>query len=531
MKSIKLFNFALMSLVLAMASIAVPAQIRTNRATSLQARSLITRIETKTDAFRRSTETALNRSPINNTNREDRIADFINDFENATDNLRRDLDAGQSVDNNVETVLERALFIDQFMTRNRLNVQTRNQWTSIRTDLNSLARLYRVSWNWNRVPDYNAGYPGGLPGTPAGNWNNRGFDSRLTGTYRLNRSQSDDVENVLSRIGTGVDATRRDRIRRNVERRLSSPEMLAIQKVGNSVTLASSLSPQVTFDVDGVARTETTRNGRTIRTTASANRDSVLVSYEGDRANDFYLTFTPTRENQLRVTRKLYLENQNETVSVTSVYDKTNNIAQWSSIESNGGGRNDTGVGAVGNFYIPSGTRLTATLRNNVNTQASQVGDRFTMEVTSPGTYRGAVIEGRIADTDRSGRVSGRASLSFEFDTIRLRNGSTYRFAGNIDSVRTLDGDSVRVNNEGTVRDSSQTTKTVTRAGIGAALGALIGAIAGGGSGAAVGAAVGAGAGAGTVFIQGRDNIELREGTEFTITASGPNNIGSNRNY
>ena len=70
-----------------------------------------------------------------------------------------------------------------------------------------------------------------------------------------------------------------------------------------------------------------------------------------------------------------------------------------------------------------------------------------------------------------------------------MPNGQSYRFAGIIDSVRTPSGDNVSVNNEGTVRDSNQTTKTVTRAGIGAALGALVGAIAGGGQGAAVGAA------------------------------------------
>ena len=126
------------------------------------------------------------------------------------------------------------------------------------------------------------------------------------------------------------------------------------------------------------------------------------------------------------------------------------------------------------------GTRVIATLQNAVNAQASQVGDRFTMEVTSPYQYRGAVIEGRITNAERSGRVSGRASLSFEFDSIRMPNGSTYRFAGNIDSVRAANGDNVSVNNEGTVRDSNQTTKTATRARIGAALGALIGAIAGG---------------------------------------------------
>ena len=119
--------------------------------------------------------------------------------------------------------------------------------------------------------------------------------------------------------------------------------------------------------------------------------------------------------------------------------------------------------------------------------------------------------------------------ITMDFDTIRLRNGQTYRFAGILDSVRAANGDDVKVNNEGTVRDGNQTTKTVTRAGIGAALGALIGAIAGGGQGAAIGAAIGAGAGAGTVFIEGRDNIELAQGSEFMITATAPANLTTNR--
>ena len=125
--------------------------------------------------------------------------------------------------------------------------------------------------------------------------------------------------------------------------------------------------------------------------------------------------------------------------------------------------------------------------------------------------------------------LSGSGKSSLDFDTIRMPNGQTYRFAGIIDSVRAANGDNVSVNNEGTVRDNNQTTKTVTRAGIGAALGALIGAIAGGGQGAAIGAAVGAGAGAGTVLVQGRDNVVLEQGSEFNITATGPNSVGYNR--
>ncbi|MBA2606269.1 MAG: hypothetical protein H0U96_05310, partial [Acidobacteria bacterium] len=54
-------------------------------------------------------------------------------------------------------------------------------------------------------------------------------------------------------------------------------------------------------------------------------------------------------------------------------------------------------------------------------------------------------------------------------------------------------------------------------------------AIAGGGQGAAIGAVVGAGAGAGTVILQGRDDVELTQGTEFMITASAPNRINSNQ--
>jgi len=60
-----------------------------------------------------------------------------------------------------------------------------------------------------------------------------------------------------------------------------------------------------------------------------------------------------------------------------------------------------------------------------------------------------------------------------------------------------------------------RTARTVTRTGIGAA----IGAVAGGGKGAAIGAAVGAGAGAGSVFIQGSNDLELMNGTEFRIRA------------
>jgi uncharacterized protein YcfJ len=112
--------------------------------------------------------------------------------------------------------------------------------------------------------------------------------------------------------------------------------------------------------------------------------------------------------------------------------------------------------------------------------------------------------------------------MTLNLDSIRLRDGRSTRFAGLLESVRTAQGETVRVDNEGSVRDDNQTTKTAERAAIGTAVGAIIGAIAGGGKGAAIGAIVGAGGGAGSVYVQGRDDLDLTTGTELTIRATGP---------
>jgi hypothetical protein len=407
------------------------------------------------------------------------------------------------------------------MRNNRGDSRAQNQWNLVRSDLDTLAGYYRVSWNWNNVPTN--------PTTPTypGNTNNpRGFDARLTGTYRLNTAQSDVVSTVIDKAiaNNTYNANQVERVRRNLERRLSSPDSLVIQKTGQQIMMASSNSPQVTFSADGVSRSETNQNGRTVQISATATNSDLTIAYEGDRMNDFNVSFMPMTNGQLRVTRRLYLENQNETVTVTSVYDKTDQIARWDGINYQNNTTDNIPNSSVNNdFIIANNTRLVATLDTPLSTKTFRDGDRFSMTVTSPSQYQGAVIEGRV-NGSKSGVVSGRANLAFDFDTIRLRNGSSYRFAGIVDQVREPDGDVVSVNNEGTVRDSNQTKKTVTRAGIGAALGAIIGAVAGGGSGAAIGAGVGAGAGAGSVILQGRDNLELPTGTEFSVTATAPSN-------
>ena len=347
--------------------------------------------------------------------------------------------------------------------------------------------------------------------------------NRLTGTYRLNQSRSDNPGTVADRVTRNLARGDQQRLRNAVMRRLESPELLAIERNGRTITLASSLAAQITFDADGREQIEQTRNGRSIRTSATLSGDRLKVNSVGDRSVDFQVTFEPIDNGRgLRVTRRITDEGLKQAVVAKSVYDKSSDVAQ---LDVYSGARDYYPQVDVtrDSFFVPDGTQLVAVLNDNLSTKQAREGDRFTLTIRSPSPYDGSSIQGHVMTINKSGRVAGRAEMSLEFDSIRLRDGRTSNFAGYIESIRTVNGENIRVDNEGRVQDpGGQTNRTLMRTGIGAAIGAVIGAIAGGGKGAAIGAAIGAGAGAGSVLIQGRDDLELMSGTEFMIRASAP---------
>ena len=468
-----------------------------------------------------------------------------NDVVQAVADLNTALTAYSSSYNNstardLDTILRSAATIDAFVrSSNNLNYNVSSQWGLIRGDINTLTGYYGMTnWDWHPpIWDNTAGQPYPVDPYP-GRGRGMGFDSMITGTYRLNTSRSDNVNDVIDRsLGTSYDANGRQNQHQWLERRLASPDMIVVQKSGSQLQIASSNAQRVDLTVNGAKQTETLSSGRTMTTSVTATGRELTVNYEGDRANDFYVSFTPAGRG-LQVSRRIYLQNSNQTVTVNSFYDKTDDVARWDSITytnnntaGNYGNSGNNNYGYYGNYPrdvwgVTNNTQLVARLDTPLSTRTLRDGDQFQMTVTSPGPYNGAIIHG-TAYGNRSGTFNGRASLSFNFDSIQMRNGDTYRFAGIVDGVRTLNGDTVSVNNEGQVRDTSRTNQTVTRAGVGAALGAIIGAIAGGGQGAAIGAAVGASAGAGSIVLQGRDNLMLDTGTEFRITATGPNRVGA----
>ena len=360
----------------------------------------------------------------------------------------------------------------------------------------------------------------------------QGRNRQLTGTWNLDTSRSDDVRAAIDRAAINRN-TNADRIRQRLEDRLQPPSSLSIEQSGRRISLASSTAPQVSFDADGRARSETNANGRTIQTTASLNGSVLTIRTQGDRASDFQVTFRPVDNGRsLQVTRRLYNDRLTQPLETLSFYTRTSDVARWdgnSNVYPDAttvARRDNRRRNNVAN--IPSDTILTATLNESLNTKVAKDGDRFTLTVASPAEYSGAVIEGYLTRVERSGRVTGSPEIGFEFDTIRLRNSGTYDFSGYIEQVRTPTGNKVKVDNEGSVKEKSgQTERTVVRSGIGAAIGAIIGGITGGGEGAAIGAAVGAGAGAGSVIVQGRDDLQLDNGTEFTIHTSNNTRISS----
>lgn len=456
--------------------------------TESQMRTLISRISTKTAIYKSKMVTALRNDRRADVSDQE-VTNYITRLENAVGAYSLGLNSRRGAPTDATEVMTSATVLDQFMERNTLSAASEAQWRNLRTDLNLLAQAYSLNWDWNQNININTG--GGVGSN---------FDAMLTGTYRLNTRMSEDTATVVDRaLGSSPEEDRNNR-RANLERRLRSPEMIAIDIRNQTVGMASSLQPQVTFQADGVARAETNPRGRTTTTTATVDADGLIINYQGERANDFYLTFMPMNDGRLRVTRKIYLDNQEITVS--STYDKINRTAQFSTV--NNGTMN--GNSTNGTFVVPNNTRLTAELTTPISSNANT----FSMEVTSPGQYRRAIISGRVVPEGNSTRIRGTSRVLLVFETIQLANGRSHSFAGSIDSVTAVNGEVIQVTNQ------NANVRTTTQQSAGGLLGALIGAIAG----VPAEANVNETTSAGSVLVRRGETFELASGTVVVLRST-----------
>jgi hypothetical protein len=109
---------------------------------------VLKRLEEDTDRFSKSLDSALDRSVLNGTQAEDEINGYVHQFEEATDRLKDRYEDKGAAPAAAREVLNRGQAIDRFMRRNRLGGRAESDWQIVRSDLNLLARTYRINWRW-----------------------------------------------------------------------------------------------------------------------------------------------------------------------------------------------------------------------------------------------------------------------------------------------------------------------------------------------------------------------------------------------
>jgi hypothetical protein len=513
----KLTKFISAAALMLLAVMTVTAQQARYQGSYQSVRDLILRIDNQVDVFRSDLTALGQRGRVYDSSQQQDLNRLLSDFDNSVYRLRTRFERRQATTQDVQSVLNLASQMDARLNQQQLNTRSRNSWENLRSNVSELARTFGLSWS--RDTTYYPGRPGypNQPGYPT----QPGYrTNQLTGTYRLDPSRSDDPADAADRAARSQSSRDSERLRNRLMTRLESPDQIAIERRGRTVTIASSRAPQITFEADGTPRTETTPNGRTMTARATLSGDQLNVTTNGDRDNEFGVTFNPIDNGRrLSVTRRVYLTGLTRPVVVQSVYEKVSDVARFDIYN---GSQSYPAAGSNTDFILTDGETVVGELDQLLSTETAREGDRFTMIVRQPSSIAGATVEGHVSNVERSGRLTGRSQMTFNFDSIRLSDGRSYRFAGLVESVRTPSGEVIKVDNEGAVREDSQTNKTAQRAAIGTAVGAIIGAIAGGGKGAAIGAIIGAGGGAGSVYVQGRDELQLDRGTELTIRASSP---------
>jgi hypothetical protein len=169
-------------------------------------------------------------------------------------------------------------------------------------------------------------------------------------------------------------------------------------------------------------------------------------------------------------------------------------------------------------IVIPRDTELILELQNDLNTQQTREGERFTAKVASPSEIAGATIEGRVTKVRQPGRISRRSELFLSFDRIVLSDNRWSNFSGILVEVIPVKGDNVsRVDTEGTAIGQSSFKQDAIKVGGTTGAGLVVGAVVGGPVGAAVGAGVGAAFGVGAVVIDRGKHVRLNRNQQLRV--------------
>ena len=167
---------------------------------------------------------------------------------------------------------------------------------------------------------------------------------------------------------------------------------------------------------------------------------------------------------------------------------------------------------------------------NSVNTRTAQPGDYVYLRTSTPISVDGSIVapadsyvQGVVAQSKRSGRVTGRAQLSIRLENITLASGKVFKFSPHLSSVDSNDTGQKVDSHENVIKQGSSHGEDAKQIAILAGSGASIGGIADRSwRGAGIGAGIGSGVGLATVLLSRGREVDLSQGTTLDVVFDRP---------
>jgi hypothetical protein len=176
-----------------------------------------------------------------------------------------------------------------------------------------------------------------------------------------------------------------------------------------------------------------------------------------------------------------------------------------------------------GQLTIPSGTKVPLVLKQSISTKNAREGDAVYAETTFPVVFNdrivipaGTYVQGRISQVKRGGRVKGRAEVLMHFSTLIYPSGYTVVLPGAVENVPGAEKTSMK-DNEGTIRQDSQTGEKAKTVATAAGTGAVVGGLSNGVKGGLIGAGIGGGVGTAIGLLTRGNDVKMDAGTTLEM--------------
>lgn len=182
-----------------------------------------------------------------------------------------------------------------------------------------------------------------------------------------------------------------------------------------------------------------------------------------------------------------------------------------------------TSTSEASQLTIPSGTKVPLALKQSISTKNAREGDAVYAVTTFPVVINdrivipaGTYVQGRISNVKRAGHVKGRAEVLMHFSTLIYPSGYTVVLPGSVENVPGAEKTTMK-DEEGTIRQDSQTGEKAKTVATAAGTGALVGGLSNGAKGGLIGAGVGGAVGTAIGLFSRGSDVRMEAGTTLEM--------------